>query len=265
VGECGVSVGEWASGRVGEWASGRVGEWASGRVGEWASGRVGEWASGTRPPYCTPMDVGTLDLGPPEFSGIRIQNSELRIQPAGTRRGGERGSSPKPIGAPPRGRVENPVSSGFLEGSGARCAARARRGLTSLDFFQPLQPFPELGRDLSGGPGRLKKNVRRFPNRTASGDYNPRPVIVPPGTAAHLEGESTPRTESTSLHIAAAHTAHESDAHTLLTFHAFLSSQSTRSPPSVFVFLRFVGSSVPPLLLLYYYFTTLLYYFTTTT
>ena len=118
----------------------------------------------------------------------------------------------------------------------------------------------------------MKKNVKRFPNRTASGDYNPRPVIVPPGTAAHLEGESAIRTERPSLPIAAAHTAHSPSRTRTHSSHSTpsLSSHSTRSPPPLS--LSFFGSSVLPFLL-YYYFTSLLYYtlllyyyyFTTTT
>ena len=55
------------------WASGcgGVGEGASG--GEGARGRGGEGARGTGS-YSTPMEEGTLDLGPPEFSGLRILN-----------------------------------------------------------------------------------------------------------------------------------------------------------------------------------------------
>ena len=148
---------------------------------------VGEWWASGDPPYSIPMDEGTLDLGPwtldlgpPELSNslalqFRIENSELRIllngefSQRGPEGGGERGSSPKPIAGPGRGRVENPVSSGFLEGSGARGPARARRGLThpwtSLDFSQPLatlQPFRELGRDFSGGTGKVEKKRSTF-------------------------------------------------------------------------------------------------------
>ena len=179
--------------------------------------------------------------------------SEWRIQPAGTRRGGGPGVLARTDRRSGSRTGREPVSSGFLEGSGARGPARARRGLTSLNFsplYQPWQPFRELGRDFSGGPGRLKKNVKRFPNRTASGDFSPRPVFSPRGTAAHLEEKSSRRTQGTSLHIAAAHTAHESIARTP---HILL-PRSPRiplppPPPLCLPLCRFLGSSVPlPLL-----------------
>ena len=176
--------------------------------------------------------------------------SEWRIQPAGTRRGGGTGvlartdrRSASRTGREPRFLR---VPGRFWKVPAPPGPGEDRHHWTSLNLWSLWNHFGNWGGTLRGDREGWRRNVRPFPNRTASGDYNPKPVIVAPGTAAHLEGGSTPRTESTSLHIAAAHSPSRTRTP---------SSHSTRSPPSVFVFLRFLGSSVPTLLLLFYYFT----------
>ena len=237
-------MGEWVSGRVGE-VGGRVGEWASGRVGEWASGRGDEGAKGREGRGPT---VPQWKRGP-----FRIQNSEFlngEFSPRGPEGGGERGSSPEPIGAPPRGRVENPVSSGFLEGSGR---FRPRQGQERTDITGHPSTFGAFG-TISGtgeGPyGGTGKGGEETFDLFRTGP--PRGILVrgqffPPGGPRLTWRRKVPEEPKAPPCTLLLPTQPTSQSHTLLTFcsHALLAFPSLLLPLSVFLF---VGSSVLPFL-----------------
>ena len=175
--------------------------------------------------------------------------SEWRIQPAGTRRGGGTGVLAR-TGSPLR--VEDGSRTRFLRVPGRFWRPRPRQGQERTDIpqlFPTLATISGSGEGLFGGTG--KGGERTFDLfRTGP----PRGIIVPGQLSCPLEPRLTWREEVPqepkappctlqlpTVRVGRAHTPHIPRP-PLLTFH-------TLSPPSVFVFLRFLGSSVPTLLL----------------